>query len=296
MSPPQRKFAFTLFISENEYDSFKTKLAEMFDDQEANMKFLVFQLERTSTGRTHVQGFVRFKSPHRFPWVKRLLGNEVHLENARGTDQENIDYCTKEDSRVAVGLQLGECSAPGARSDLAHAAAAVVSGTPIGELALENPAMYVRYHRGLRELRRVLRPAAASSFRTLEVKVFWGVPGYGKTRMAFEASGGYDQAYVLEYKGGNRPLYFDGYDRENCLIIDDFYSWIPYAMLLRILDGHPYKVDQRGSWEWACWTKVFLTSNTNPDTWYPTISDKSALKRRISQVVHFEELRNEVTG
>lgn len=299
MPGPARAFAWTLFIQEDEISQRRQWLGELFENQEANMKYLVFQFERTSTGRVHIQAFVRFKSPHRWPWVKRLLGNEIHIEEAKATDLENKAYCTKEESRLAEGLVLGQPAAPGSRSDIARVCAQVLAGTSWSELAEANPVEFVRFGRGLRDLRATVRPRAARSFRQVSVLVFWGAAGSGKTKSAFEQHG-YEESYVLEFKGGSRPLYWDGYAGENCVILDDFYGWMPYSMLLRVLDGHPYKVDQRGRWSWAQWTTVIITSNKHPSQWYKQ-GLTPALGRRLTEIREFrlsgfQGLRNEVTG
>jgi len=57
-------------------------------------RFLIFGVEEGDSGTPHLQGYIEFSKPQRLSAVKRLLPR-AHLEIARGTVQENIDYCSK---------------------------------------------------------------------------------------------------------------------------------------------------------------------------------------------------------
>lgn len=118
-------------------------------------------------------------------------------------------------------------------------------------------------------------------WRDVEVVVFWGKTGTGKTRTAMAE----DSVYKLN-TNNNGTLWFDGYDGEKTLVLDDFYGWIKYGELLTLLDGYPYRCQVKGSSVWARWTKVIITSNKRYEDWYMD-RDISALKRRISKIGEF---------
>ena len=126
--------------------------------------------------------------------------------------------------------------------------------------------------------------SVVSQSRSVLVLVYWGDSGTGKTRKAIEDSG--SDFFILDQ--GER-VWFDGYDGEKTLIVDDYYGWIKYGMLLRILDGHPYRAEIKGGFRWALWTRVIITSNKKPEDWYQQ-GLTPALKRRITKVVHFAQL------
>ena len=44
----------------------------------------------------------------------------------------------------------------------------------------------------------------------------------------------------------NGTLWFDGYRGQKTLILDDFYGWLKYGDLLKILEGHPYRCQMKG--------------------------------------------------
>jgi len=61
------------------------------------MKYLVWQMEiAPTTGMQHVQGYVRFSVKKELQTARRLLSDRAHLQEAKGTEQQNKDYCTKE--------------------------------------------------------------------------------------------------------------------------------------------------------------------------------------------------------
>ncbi|GFN87277.1 replication associated protein [Plakobranchus ocellatus] len=59
--------------------------------------YLVYGRENTKTNTPHLQGFISLTTKQRFTALKKLLGDTAHIEKARGTDQQNLTYCSKED-------------------------------------------------------------------------------------------------------------------------------------------------------------------------------------------------------
>ena len=65
--------------------------------KEEDMDFMVWEREvAPTTGMAHLQGYVRFKVRKTLVGVKRFLTLDAHLEAARGSEEENYAYCTKE--------------------------------------------------------------------------------------------------------------------------------------------------------------------------------------------------------
>lgn len=72
-----------------------------YADQKEGLEFIVMGLEIGEQGTAHVQGFINLNIPNKEGgikfWKAELpCGARMHFETARGTDQQNRVYCTKE--------------------------------------------------------------------------------------------------------------------------------------------------------------------------------------------------------
>jgi len=66
------------------------------------VRFVIWQKERCPvSGRFHVQGYLRLSNSTTLGGVKRILASDTaHVTMANGTEQQNIDYCSKDASKV----------------------------------------------------------------------------------------------------------------------------------------------------------------------------------------------------
>lgn len=254
---------------------------ESFVPEDARVRFAVWQLERApETQRLHMQGYIEFVSPIRMGGVKTLVGGErLHLEGRRGSREQAIEYCEKNDSRVDGPWYRGvRESAQGKRSDLVDIADRIKSGTSIFGIVEDYPSQYIRYRRGIEAMHSLYAERLVPKWRDVTVLVYYGAAGSGKTRKAIEESK--DDFFILDQ--GER-VWFDGYRGQDTLILDDFYGWIKYGQLLRMLDGHPYRCEIKGGFRVAAWTRVIITSNRHPSEWYSQ-GLTAALERRITNI------------
>ena len=79
-------------------------------------------------------------------------------------------------------------------------------------------------------------------------------------------------------------VWWDGYMGEKTLIIDDFDGWISHNRMLGLLDGYQCRLAIKGGFTYARWTKVIITSNKRPESWYDGVITE-ALKRRLHVVI-----------
>jgi len=63
---------------------------------ENNCNFAVVGREVGESGTPHLQGYVNYRNKKHFSTVKKDLGDKSHIEKAKGTDQDNDNYCGKE--------------------------------------------------------------------------------------------------------------------------------------------------------------------------------------------------------
>lgn len=64
-----------------------------------NVKGFVFQLEEGTNGTEHFQGYMEFHKKITMVGAKNLLGENPHMEAAKGDKESNLKYCTKEEGR-----------------------------------------------------------------------------------------------------------------------------------------------------------------------------------------------------
>lgn len=79
------------------------------------IQYLIFQEERApDTGTIHFQGYLETPNTIRMSWLKNNFNSRAHYDIRRGTQEEAIAYCSKEESRVEGGLsrELGQKSGP----------------------------------------------------------------------------------------------------------------------------------------------------------------------------------------
>jgi len=258
----------------------------------SNAKYAVWQLERCpETGRDHIQGYVEFKRSVRFSTVTRLLGHEgLHIEPRRGSRTQAREYCQKELSRVAGPWEFGEWTIDqrGHRSDLEDAKKMLDEGSSMEKVADECFGSWVKYHKAFEKYQQYKKPKPAT--RDVRVYVLWGPTGTGKTHRAI----GYDKDYYIITRPAqpNMPLWFDGYEGQTTIIIDEFYGWIPFDFLLRLLDKYRLQLQIRGGFQWAEYITVFITSNISPDDWYRGVpmDRRAALFRRLTKVVEVKSV------
>lgn len=244
------------------------------------MKYLVYGKEICpETKKEHWQGYVEWINPQSMVGCKKILG-EVHLETRQGTAKQASDYC-KKDTKYK---EFGAISQQGKRNDLNMVAETVRNGGRIADIAVEHPEQFIKYNKGIRDYINVL-DAQKKSQRDVEVIVLVGPTGCGKTRYAYENFG--EDMYDLVCTGGK--TWFDGYNGEKTLLLDEFgKDAVNYEFLLRLLDRYPMRIEVKGGFIYAQWTRVIITSNLYINTWYPN-RDIAALHRRISKSADFYE-------
>lgn len=252
--------------------------------------YLTYQREiAPETGTHHLQGFFRFKSRRSFLAIKRVLSTlgcpGISLRVRRGTVDQAIDYCHKEESRNPDNPEIVEYGrrppGSGARSDLRAVVSRIEQGASLRELVIEAPEAFIRYSRGLERVRFILqRP------RRHKTEIYWyyGSTGTGKSRLASDEAG--DEAY---WKPG-ASRWWDGYENQPNVIIDDYRcDMCPFHVLLKLFDRYPCIVETKGGSVHFNSRKIWVTAPSRPEVMWSGRCDEDIqqLLRRIEVVREF---------
>lgn len=278
MSDRSRKFCFTAW-----------NIDTTPDENYPGLRYLIYQKELSpTTNKLHWQGYCEFEKSQRYAAVKKMCGDDTaHVEAANGTADHNKRYCGKSESRVEGPWEFGEPKTQGQRTDLKKLAKQVIDiNKPLVDTMLDNPEMTIKYPRGIQTLRNAAMLKAGREQRNIEVFVIIGEPGLGKTRTIFDK---YKPEEIYKLNNSTQTIWFDHYDGEHVLLIDDFKGWIPYTYLLNLLDRYPVSLPVKGGHTYALWKTVYITSNYYINEWYDgTKYDMNALDRRITNVTFID--------
>lgn len=236
-------------------------------------KYVVCGKEVGESGTPHLQGYVYFQDAKTMSAVSAYLPR-AHLEKARGTAEENYQYCTKENDYYEYGEKPLEPRDGGRlekeRWELALAA--------VTENRLEDvPADILG--RNLKSLQ-YAATALKVSKRNLEdteesMEWYYGESGTGKSRKAREENPG---AYL---KMCNK--WWDGYQGQDVVIIEDFDS--DHKMLCHHLkiwaDRYPFPAEVKGGKIDIRPRKIIVTSNYRPDDIWTDEKDLDPILRRF---------------
>lgn len=240
-------------------------------------QYMVYQIERGhEDGTVHIQAGVYYTNPRSWDAVKKR-NPRAHIEVARSADAV-FNYCMKEDTRVAGPYEFGTKPEQGRRHDLEHIGQSILEGITPEDIAIEHPMQYIRYFKGMHQLQKVIREKDRPKGQ-LEVTWLYGAAGTGKTRFAVEED--QDNHYIKD-----NTKWWDGYQQEKVVIIDDFSEgcW-NFRNLLRLLDKwYPYSGEFKGGYMKISATKIYITCEFAPEQIWQA-NDYDQVRRRLDRVI-----------
>lgn len=257
-------------------------------ENNSSVRGCIYQLEKGEQGTEHYQGYIEFTKKMSFKAIKEVIG-EAHIEDRKGTRDQAIAYCSKEDTRIDGpwiygDMKLGKPGNQGKRTDLEDACDVIInSGRNIAKgltnVAVEQPVVFVKYHKGLTAL--ATRINMGDRVEKPRVEWIWGATGCGKTLYATRKS---ETFYI---KDGT--MWWDGYEQQETIVIDDFDGKWPFRDLLRILDRYPYAGQFKGGYVKINSPNIIITCDRRPEDLYEGLlsdAELAQLMRRIDFVGH----------
>jgi hypothetical protein len=262
------------------------------------IKLMVAQMELGEEGTLHIQGYLEMKQPVRLAAMKKLLPR-AHLEKARGTKGDCITYCLKEETSLGtiwvwqdntLKCSINEEASSfkkltdslleatiGTKESMKLRLCAIQSKLSEGnsdvieEIADNEFDLWVRYYRAFE--RYLLMKTPARDWKT-NVHVLQGPTGTGKSKWAMD---NYKGAYWKQ-----RSNWWDGYAGHETVVLDEFYGWIPFDLLLRLCDRYPLMVETKGGQVQFAAKTIVITTNMLPCNWYKSAYFPS-FARRVDQ-------------
>jgi len=241
----------------------------------ADARYLVWQRERGRNGTEHYQGYVVWKTVKSLAQCKQV-SSRAHWETRRGTHAQAKAYCMKSDTRVDGPWTVGEEPQPGKRTDLDRMKEAADADKPEIDIANEMFGTWAKHYRALERYRGIKQ----GNNRTWHTKctVYWGAPGVGKSRRAqAEAPGAF---WLAKPRAAGSGAWWDGYDRHEVVVIDEFSGWLTRDLMCRLCDRYPLNVETKGGAVALLAKRIIVTSNKPPCDWWPNVGI-GAMQRRL---------------
>lgn len=240
-------------------------------------RFLIFGREKCpTTGTHHLQGFIHFVNGRSFQAVKRAFPERTHLEASKGSVDQNIEYCSKEDSSPFVS---GTAPVQGKRNDLVAFVESCKETRPTETELIESfTNVYARYPRFVHKvLNHYHQPG---NLAALDNYWYFGEPGTGKSHTA--------RTKYPEHYAKSLNKWWDNYTDQATVIIDEVVPNQPWLMeFLKIWgDKYPFQAEIKGEVRVIRPVRIIVTSNWTIEECVDSVRLKEALARRF-EVVHF---------
>jgi len=122
----------------DEYDGIVSSLTD-------KARYAIVGKEIGESGTPHLQGYVSLKKQSRFKGAKKVLNDRCHVEEAKGSEDSNFEYCSKDGDYIEIGTR----SQQGKRSDLTKICDEIKDGASLKDIAEAYSATYCRNYRGI---------------------------------------------------------------------------------------------------------------------------------------------------
>ncbi len=216
----------------------------------------------------HIQGWIYFKNTATFEQVKNRLPGMPHIEQQEGSNKQAADYCKKDDTRREPFKDFGiEPQDDGVRTGLTllnaikHAEEHGIGATMDND---DFKVHYARNHSGMQKLANRAASKRIPMMRPMMIYYIWGDSDAGKSHWASSRFKPEDTFVVSDTKN----TWFDNYQGENCIVLDEFGGHTEWELVKRLLDGSKMNIPTKGSHVYGEYTTVFITSNYHPNSLY----------------------------
>lgn len=224
------------------------------------------------SGLPHIHAYLYYKNPVVKPckYFKR-----ADLQPVRDADGWR-GYLLKSKTRICGPFQEGEPPHQGLKKELFDLAGQIVQNKmKPKEIALASPGLFAQHHRGLLALSTMF---ADRERPPPECTWLWGLAGTGKTRYVIDTFGE-EHVYIKDC-----TKWWDNYQGEKAILIDDFDGSWPFRDLLRLLDRYRYQGQTKGGYVPIVSPYIFITCEFHPSAFWPPGNTLDQITRRLHTI------------
>lgn len=281
-----RNICFTL----NNYTEEEYQRIQQIDIEKEKIRYIVVGKEVGELGTPHLQGYIEYNTQVRMAGIKKLISNRLHIEERKGTAQQALVYCKKDENYIEKGQpklvkdkKLNKVGEQGKRQDILNIWDSVKKGYSQTQLLEEYPIEYSKYGKAIDKYYTINEPPRD---RNQETQIYWyyGSTGVGKSKAVYDEN---EEVFTPKnYK------WWDGYDRHKVVLLDDvradyckFHEW------LTLTDRYQYKVEVKGGMRQLVAEKIYITAPCHPKDMFKNKTDEDIgqLLRRITVIKNFDE-------
>jgi len=263
-----------------------------------NVRYVIYQREIGT--QEHFQGYLELTEQMTFAQLHDFEGLEgAHFEKRIASAKKAAHYCMKpvpgcdcnvcveearEPTKIEGPWEWGEMSAQGQRNELLEIQRDIERKVPMRRVAREHFPEWVRFRQSFNEYRR--HQTTPRDFKS-KTFLFCGRPGRGKSTLMKIIARYIGSVYVVPAKKGS-GLYFDDYDNQDVMILDEFSgATCPPEFFNLLADEHECVLPVHGGAGHQMVSKyLFIGSNYCPKWWWKKRSADQLLQttRRIDVV------------
>lgn len=281
-----KRWVFTI----NNYSEEEKELVTQLIEDEEHTHYGIAEEEVGKEGTPHIQGFVHLKYPLRRSTIHRLLGGRAYVEVAKGSLQQNIDYCSKEGKVFVSVIPVNNNSKKGETLAMIQD---MKTMTP-DEFENNYP---IEWYRNRAKVEKVMIDSAMKKMEIWNGELsekniwIWGLAGLGKSAWASK------QERMERTLKKNCNKWWGGYNlvQTKCVIVEDYPCRPMGNMLVQHMkiwgDRYPFIGETKGSEVWVEPGRFILivTSNYPIENCFENEEDIQAIKRRFHEIHMTEE-------
>ncbi len=252
--------------------------ADLHSLENCDCRYMVFGYEIGKEGTEHLQGYTYFKDAKTLSALKKWGGPwaKMHLEISKGNAFQNITYCKKDGNFEEYGKEPVQ----GKRTDIDVMKDMVCAGADMKKIVMEAKSFQaVRFAEILKNY--------ISEDRTEAPWVLWrwGKAGVGKSSWVH---GWKDKKCYLPWgddiyiKDGTQ--WWNGYNGQSCICIDDFDGKWPFRDFLKLLDRYPYQGQYKGGYVKISSPYIVITCEFPPEYFWSD-NELKQVSRRLKEVL-----------